>query len=217
MSAAQPLPIGFFFCFFGNFRHWLCQDYLYYYMLYLFDIFWEHDFISTLTNILGSDPPRSTHPSSPKYAPDWAANHHWAIIQQSGNEARNLKATELSPKRHCAWISSDMALFSLILLYDFSWTALHITSLPFDSEAMRWDKGRRHVQNLRSHCGGEKANLRSLQTSVWVGPQPSTFEFWLTGHLLAGSASSDNTTLQDCIYAAKLFRLRKCRSYMIIT
>ena len=26
MSVAQPLPIGFFF--FGNFRHWLCQDYL---------------------------------------------------------------------------------------------------------------------------------------------------------------------------------------------
>ena len=27
MSVAQPLPIGF--PFFGNFRPWLCQDYLY--------------------------------------------------------------------------------------------------------------------------------------------------------------------------------------------
>ena len=30
MSVAQPLPIGFFLCF-GNFRPWLCQDYLYNY------------------------------------------------------------------------------------------------------------------------------------------------------------------------------------------
>ena len=30
MSVAQPLPIGFSFVCFGNFRPWLCQDYLYF-------------------------------------------------------------------------------------------------------------------------------------------------------------------------------------------
>ena len=28
MKVAQPLPIGFVSSFFGNFRLWLCQDYL---------------------------------------------------------------------------------------------------------------------------------------------------------------------------------------------